>query len=245
MSFSDSCAGIVMAGGGPDGPWVCGVVCVCVWCVCVRCVCVTFSPITPISDKWVFHTYCLTLQWRHNGRDSVSNHQPHDCFLNRLFRHRSQKTSKLRVTDLCAGNSPEAGEFPAQMASNTENVSIWWRHHELETRGSGSHNIQFWNWNCDSIPISVLELVKLEIYGTEIEPLGIGMKIMWMELKFLAVAKQLYEWFSPSLRLFVHQIFGSYNWGVGVLVMWTSLGMCCPQGSLFEPNFHSQGSIFG
>ena len=30
----------------------------------------------------------------------------------------------------CAGNSPEAGEFPAQMASNAENVSIWWRHHD-------------------------------------------------------------------------------------------------------------------
>ena len=26
-------------------------------------------------------------------------------------------------------NSPETGEFPAQMASNAENVSIWWRHH--------------------------------------------------------------------------------------------------------------------
>ena len=39
------------------------------------------------------------------------------------------KTSKLRVTGLCAGNSPETGEFPAQMASNAENVSIWWRHH--------------------------------------------------------------------------------------------------------------------
>ena len=71
-----------------------------------------------------------TLQWRHNGRDSVSNHQPHDCFLNRLFRHRSKKTSKLRVTGLYAGNSPDAGEFHAQMASNAENVSIWWRHHD-------------------------------------------------------------------------------------------------------------------
>ena len=69
------------------------------------------------------------LQWRHNGCDSVSNHQPHDRFLNRLFRHRSKKTLKLRVTGLCAGNSPEAGEFLAQMASNEENVSIWWRHH--------------------------------------------------------------------------------------------------------------------
>ena len=46
-----------------------------------------------------------------------------------VFRRRSKKTSKLRVTGLCAGNSPGTGEFPAQMASNTENVSIWWRHH--------------------------------------------------------------------------------------------------------------------
>ena len=25
----------------------------------------------------------MTLRWRHNGRDSVSNHQPHHCLLNR------------------------------------------------------------------------------------------------------------------------------------------------------------------
>ena len=37
----------------------------------------------------------LTLRWRHNGRDGVSNHQPHDYLLNSLFRHRSKKTSKL------------------------------------------------------------------------------------------------------------------------------------------------------
>ena len=71
-----------------------------------------------------------TLQWRHDGRDCVSNHQPNDCLLNRLSRRRSTKTSKLHVTGLCAGNSPETGEFLAQMARNAENVSTWWRHHE-------------------------------------------------------------------------------------------------------------------
>ena len=74
--------------------------------------------------------YCKPLQWRHNWRDSVSNHQPHDCLLNGLFRRRSNKTWKLRVTGLCSGNSPGTGEFPAWMASKAENVSIWWRHHE-------------------------------------------------------------------------------------------------------------------
>ena len=73
-----------------------------------------------------------SLRWRHNEHDSVSNHQPHDCLLNRLFRRSSEKTSKLRVTGLCAGNSPGTGEFSAQMASNAENVSIWWRHHACD-----------------------------------------------------------------------------------------------------------------
>ena len=73
----------------------------------------------------------LVLQWRHNGRDGVSNHQPHDSLLNRLFGRRSKKTSKFRVTGLCAGNSPVTGEFPAQMTSNAENVPIWWRHHGM------------------------------------------------------------------------------------------------------------------
>ena len=72
-----------------------------------------------------------TLQWRHNGRDGVSNHQPHHCLLRRLFGCRSKKTSKLRVTGLCVGNSPVTGEFPAQMASNAKNVPIWWRHREF------------------------------------------------------------------------------------------------------------------
>ena len=73
------------------------------------------------------HQY--SLRWRHNDHAGVSNHQPHSCLLNRLFRRKSKKISKLRVTGLCAGNSPGTGEFPAQMASYAENVSIWWRHH--------------------------------------------------------------------------------------------------------------------
>ena len=70
-----------------------------------------------------------SLQWRHNDHDGVPNHHRLDCLLNRLLRRRSKKTSKLRVTGLCEGNSPVAGEFPAQSSSSAENVSIWWRYH--------------------------------------------------------------------------------------------------------------------
>ena len=65
--------------------------------------------------------YCrygsYSLLWRNNGQDGISNHQAQDCLLNRLFRRRSKKTPKLRVTGICAENSPVTGEFPAQMAS--------------------------------------------------------------------------------------------------------------------------------
>ena len=88
-----------------------------------------------IMDQWSDH---VPLQWRHTDHGSVSNHQPHGCLLNRLFRRRSKKTSKLPVTGLCAWNSPGTGEFPAQMASNAENVSIWWRHHAKEVQRSAA-----------------------------------------------------------------------------------------------------------
>ena len=81
----------------------------------------------------------MTLQWRHNGRHSVSNRPPHDCLPNRLFRRRSKKTSKLRVTGLCVGNSSVTGEFPAQMVSNAENISIWCRHHVQDYTGFVSY----------------------------------------------------------------------------------------------------------
>ena len=47
-----------------------------------------------------------------------------------IYSDAGQKKSKARVTGLCEGNLLGTGEFPAQRASNAENVSIWWRHHE-------------------------------------------------------------------------------------------------------------------
>ena len=67
-----------------------------------------------------------TLQWHYNDRDGVSNHRRVNCLLNCLFWHRWKKTSKLCVTSLCY----VTGGFPSHRASNVENVSIWWYHHE-------------------------------------------------------------------------------------------------------------------
>ena len=81
----------------------------------------------------------IPLQWRHNGRGCVLNHQPQDCLLNRLLRRRSKKTSKLCVSGLCAPVT--------QIASNAKHVSIWWRHHVM---------IQLGDWSGDADdPISI------------------------------------------------------------------------------------------
>ena len=64
--------------------------------VCVNCI--------RQSNSGLLHV--CTLYWRHSGRDGVSDHRRLDCLLNPLFRRRSKKTSKLRVTGLCGGNSP-------------------------------------------------------------------------------------------------------------------------------------------
>ena len=82
-----------------------------------------------LRQVMIWNRYVWSLIWCHNECECVSNHQPHECLLNSLFRRRSKKILKLHVTGLCEGNSPVTGEFPAQRASEAENVSIWWRHH--------------------------------------------------------------------------------------------------------------------
>ena len=79
-----------------------------------------------IHTRW--HVSNRSSQWGHNGRDGVSNHHRRDCLLYRLFRRRSKKTSKFGVIRIW----PVTGEFSTQMASNTENVAIWYRHHVIK-----------------------------------------------------------------------------------------------------------------
>ena len=73
---------------------------------------------------WWIQVMCLPLswlQWGHNEPDGVSNNRCFGGLLNRLFRRRSKKTSKLRVTGLCAGihrwpvNYPQKGPVARKM----------------------------------------------------------------------------------------------------------------------------------
>ena len=118
------------------------------------------------ENDQITHTFPCSLHWRHNEHDGVSNHQPNDCLLKRLFGCISKKTSKLRVTGLCVGNSPVTVEFPAQSACNAENGSIWWRHHVLAQymtkalkRRHGKHTVS-------KLPIRQQDIISQEPINT-------------------------------------------------------------------------------
>ena len=112
------------------------------------------SMVNPFLDVAAY-----TLQWRHNERDGVSNHQRLDGLLKRLFRRRSKKTSKLRVTGPCEGIlTPVTGEFPSQRTSmrkmfpfvgiimkqvllgKDKNISLQWYHVNIMTSEINSNS---------------------------------------------------------------------------------------------------------
>ena len=63
----------------------------------------------------------MSLQWRHNELTGVSNHLPHDCLLNRLFRSRSKKHEISASVTFVWGihrwpvNSPHKGPVTRKM----------------------------------------------------------------------------------------------------------------------------------
>ena len=146
---------------------------------------VLFTLLKHYLEIWVIS---IPLQWRHNGHDGVSNHQPDDSLLNLSFRRRSKKSSKLRVAGLCEGNSSVTGEFPARRASNMENVSIWWRHHDGTVTATSfihSENNKFRNIVYQWVPNGIKIWLILKLWQ-EKEPFitRITNSLYWMALWF-------------------------------------------------------------
>ena len=83
-----------------------------------------WTPKDPMAARITGSLFGTTVQWRYNEHDGVSNHRRLDCLINRLFRRRSKKISKIHVTGFCDGNVPITGEFPAQRASNAEHIDV-------------------------------------------------------------------------------------------------------------------------
>ena len=55
------------------------------------------------------------LLWRHNGRDGVSSHQPHDCLRNRSLHQSSASLAFVRGIHMWPVNSPHKGSVTRKM----------------------------------------------------------------------------------------------------------------------------------
>ena len=83
-----------------------------------------------ITIRWLHNSVrpsaAYTLQWLHNGRNSPPLFTQPEPFIQTQIK---ENIKAPRHWPMC-GNSLVTSEFPAQMASYAENVSIWWRHHD-------------------------------------------------------------------------------------------------------------------
>ena len=142
-----------------------------------------------INKSPVIHFYfecrAQSLQWRHNDHDSVSNHQPHGCLLNRLFRRGSKKTSKLRVTGLCVGNSPGPVNSPHKGPVKRELFPF--------------DDVIMWFSKC-----SVCLKMKIEEQMSFSTNINNGMSDLWW---YITNTDDISSWLikSPATRLFLQQ----------------------------------------
>ena len=93
---------------------------------------------------------CNSFQWRYNERDGISNRRP--CLLSLLFKRRSNKISKLRVTGLCEGN------LPVTWISRTKD----------QKRGKCFHLVTS---SCETDMLSALEAKVIDAPSNECSPL--------------------------------------------------------------------------
>ena len=70
---------------------------------------------------WAGALEVMALQWRHNERDVVSNHQLRHCLLNGLFRRRSKKTSNVGDRWI----SLTKGPVTRKMFSFDDDIMVW------------------------------------------------------------------------------------------------------------------------
>ena len=154
------------------------------------------------------------LQWRHNDSNGVANHWSLDCLLNRLSKRRSKKTSRLRVTRLCEGNPPVTGGLPSQRASNSEYVSIWWRH-GIIMRYYIHLNRQITQWQCN-YNLETTFTSKIVSFTLQIQYIDVTTGIMvpqitgnWGVCSTVRLGSYQREYQSQRYRLFVR---GIHRW---------------------------------
>ena len=151
-----------------------------------------------------------TLQSRHNERDGASNHQPHDCLQNYLFRHRSKKTSKVCVTGLCSIPCTK-GQLHGKVFHLMTSSWIQWRQPESKLQFHKQFCWICWHWihfyiihiqeGCCKININAVVCALFEAH----------MHIMYLKTcNFVKSIRVFYNVILASLKLVLICIFLRY-----------------------------------
>ena len=133
----------------------------------------------------------VSLQWRHNEHDGVSNHHPHDCLLIRLFRHQcSASLAFVLGIHWWSVNSP-------QRASKAENDVIMWK---IYVSSMSDRNL----WDCPQCVTEICEMVSVKhTVRTDISMKYEGFVDLWCaELKRLLLQECLLEYKRLDFNIF-------------------------------------------
>ena len=123
---------------------------------------------------------CITLRWRHNGCDNVSNHQPRECLLRRAHQRKHQSSASLafvRGSHRRPVNSPHKWPVTRKMfpfddvimnggALNTHISSNTFQH----CLNSISTNItwSFYELHSDYVPnLQIIYLINTDLYPND------------------------------------------------------------------------------
>ena len=92
----------------------------------------------------------------------------------KVYSSKQQKHQNFALLALCEGNPPVTGEFPQQMASNAESVSMWWRHGGLFQSGHACPLVrEFWHtWGQTQLASKVFPMAVVGRSPGQLGPLA-------------------------------------------------------------------------
>ena len=126
-----------------------------------------------------------SLQWRHNGHDGVSNHQPHDCLLSTFYSDADQRKHQSSVSlafvwEIHRGpvNSPHKWQVTRKLFP-LEDVIIFicipaLRRSVCSPRQHLAHLCYTFRWCCGTFQVATLSLLLVFLicvvleYGTQL-----------------------------------------------------------------------------
>ena len=134
------------------------------------------------------------LEWRHDERDSVTNHRRLDGLLNHLFRRRSRITSKLRVTGLCEGNSLPSCVC-VRVCVRQPKLSVRSLNHRIWTRSAKTTGLRsplFWRWL--HLTFKVKLYLKIKISSCSVSQFQPSARVLiWQSRAFRRLTSPLFN----------------------------------------------------